>query len=208
MQEQGEEHFYSIGEFYKAIEQGLELLHAQMGDKLFSGDPARQITPEYYYSGGGGLFAVTDLASAKAAIALISEQGEGMTDAIFDEEGEIAHYYRFQQLLLGRYYQAGDTPGHPSGAPLAVDWDAVFPVKANARLADYPEGSALRAGAEEFNRVYAGFLALMTKAFNGEPSLFVDAVGDMFRLKELSYQLMRQPLPGQPGLHAAPTFEI
>jgi hypothetical protein len=205
---EGEEHFYSIGEFYKAIEQGLEALHAEMGDRLFSGDPARQITPEYYYSGGGGLIAVTDLASAKAAIRLISEQGEGTTDAIFDADGEIAHYYRFEQLLLGRFYQPGDMRGQPSGGPVAVDWEAVFPIKPNPRLSDYPEGSALRAGAVEFNRIYARFLALLTRAFRGERDLFIAAVGDMFRLKELYYQLMRQPIPGQPGLNAAPTYEI
>ena len=34
--------------------------------------------PEYYYSGGGELIAVTDLESARAAIRLISEQGEGL----------------------------------------------------------------------------------------------------------------------------------
>jgi len=48
-----DEHFYSIGEFYKAIEEGIERLYGEMGDDMFSGDPARQVTPEYYYSGGG-----------------------------------------------------------------------------------------------------------------------------------------------------------
>ena len=43
---------------------GLEHLHAELGDDLFSGDPARQVTPEYYYSGGGEVVPVTDLASA------------------------------------------------------------------------------------------------------------------------------------------------
>lgn len=201
-----EEHFFSIGEFYQAIEEGLERLHAEMGDALFSGDPARQIGPEYYYSAGGGLIAVTNLASAKAAIRLISEQGEGVTDNIFDYEGEIAHYYRFEQLLLGRYYQKGDTRGRPTGREVAVDWDAVFPIKANARLSDFPEGSALRQGAEDFNRAYGDFLALLTRAFQGEPALFIEAVGGMFVLKELYYQIMRQPLGD--GTHAAPTYEI
>ena len=50
-----EEHFFSIGEFYKAIEAGLDHLHAEMGAALFSGDPARQIGPEQYYSGGGAI---------------------------------------------------------------------------------------------------------------------------------------------------------
>jgi hypothetical protein len=203
-----EEHFFSIGEFYQAIEEGLERLHAEMGDALFSGDPARQISQEYYYSAGGSLTPVTDLASAKAAIRLISEQGEGVTDNIFDFEGEIAHYYRFEQLLRGRYYQPGDTRGHPTGRELKVDWDEVFPIKANARLADFAAGSDLRHGAETFNRTYAEFLALLTQSLRGRPELFVEAVGVMFQLKDMSYQLMRHPIGDAQGLHGAPTFEI
>ncbi|HUP50698.1 MAG TPA: ferritin-like protein [Thermoanaerobaculia bacterium] len=203
-----EEHFYSIGEFYQAIEQALVGFHKKQGAALFSGDPARQVTPAYYYSGGGEIIAVTDLGSAKAAIRLISEQGEGLGGGIFDYEDEISHYYRFEQLVLGRYYQEGDEAGKPSGLPVDVEWDAVFPIKPDARLADYPEGSELHAGAVAFNRYYAEFLSLLTRAFQGEPGLLIEAVGGMFRIKEMSYQLMRQPIDGTGGLHAAPTFEI
>jgi len=203
-----EEHFYTIGEFYQAIEHALVELHAEHGDALFGGDPARQITPEYYYSGGGAVIPVTDLKSAQAAIRLISEQGEGVGGAIFDYEDEIAHFYRFEQLMLGRYYRQGDAPGSPSGLPLDVDWDAVLPIKANARLADYAEGSELHAATVAFNAYYADFLRLLTRAFRGEPELLTEAVGAMFRIKELAYQLMRQPIDGIAGPNAVPTFEM
>jgi len=204
----GDEHFYSIGEFYHAIEDALIRLEAEHGAQLFSGDPSRQITPEFYYSGGGEIIPVTDLAAARAAIRLIAEQGEGDGGAIFDYEDEIAHYYRFQQLVLGRYYQAGDVAGSPSGLPVDVEWGAVYPIKTNARVADYPEGSELRRAAEAFNGEYAGFLASLTRAFQGEPALLNEAVGDMFGLKELAGQLMRQPLDDAGTEHAAPTFEV
>ena len=203
-----DEHFYSIGEFYKAIEHGLEELHDAQGDALFSGDPAHQVTPEYYYSGGGEIVPVTDLDSAKAAIRLISEQGEGIGGAIFDFEDEIAHYYRFEQIVLGRFYQAGDEAGSPTGEPVDVDWDAVLPIKANARLSDYPEGSELHAAAVDFNRTYADFLGDLTRALQGRPDLLIEAVGTMFWIKDRCYRLMRQPLDGADGLHAAPTFEM
>jgi Ferritin-like len=202
------EHFYSIGEFYQAIEQGLVELHAQRGDALFSGDPSRQITPEYYYSGGAEVVPVTDLESARAAIRVISEQGEGLGGGIFDFEDEIAHYYRFEQLVLGRYYLAGDAAGNPTGGLLDMDWQAVYPVMSNARLADYPEGSDLRAGAAAFNAGYADFLGLLTRAFHGEPGLLLGAVGAMFAIKEQAYQLIRQPINGANGPHAVPTFEM
>ena len=203
-----EEHFFSIGEFYKAIETGLDDLYAQMGDALFSGDPALQVGPEYYYSGGGGLIAVTDMASAKAALDLIAEQGEGISGEIFDEDGEIAHYFRFQQLVLGRFYREGDQPDHPMGGPVEVDWASVYPIKSNAKITDFPAGSDVREAAEAFNAGYTQYLGLLTRAFNGEPNLLVDAVGEMFRLKELTYQLMRQPIGDGSAFNAAPTFEI
>ena len=79
-----DEHFYSIGEFYQAIEQALVRLHEKHGDALFSGDRSRQVTAAYYYSGGGEIIEVVDLDSAQAAIRLISEQGEGIGGSIFD----------------------------------------------------------------------------------------------------------------------------
>jgi Ferritin-like len=200
--------YYSIGEFYAEIGRGFRYLHKQMGDALFSGDPTRQVTKEYFYSGGGELTTVSDLASAEAAIRLISEQGEGHGGRIYGEQHELAHYYRFEQLLLGRYYLAGDEPGQPTGPDLSVDWDSSYPVKQNARLADYPAGSELNDAAIAFNHAYADFLRLLTEAFTGLPDLLMEAVTVMFRLRDLMTQLIRNPIPGHDGVNAAPTFEM
>jgi Ferritin-like len=200
--------FYCIGEFYEAIDRGIHRLHATMGDALFSGDPARQVTDEFFFSGGGNVVPVTDLESARFALGLIGGQGEGFGGGIYDAEGELSHYYRFQQLTLGRFYLAGDRPDAPTGPPVNVDWDASFPIKTNASVADFPAGSELRAAAEAFNRAYADFLALLTRAFGGEPALLSEAIGGMFRLRDLITQLIHNPIPGMPGTNAAPTFEM
>lgn len=210
-EDDSELHFYSIGEFYQEIGRGLAYLQEEKtksGETLFSGDPARQITPDYYYSGGGEIIPVSNLESAQEAIRLISEQGEGFGKRIYDYEDELSHYYRFQQLVLGRYYRKGDAPDHPSGGPVDVDWDAVYPLKANARLADYPQASELHAAAVEFNAQYKEFLNRITQAFSGQPELLIEAVGDMFRIRETASRLMRNPIPGANGLNAAPTFEM
>lgn len=203
--------YYSIGEFYEEIIRGLQYLHAQYashGKELFAGDPRRQVTPEYYYSGGGEIIAVTGLQSALDALRLIAGQGEGLGGGIYDAEGELAHYYRFQQLEIGRYYQKGDQPGHPTGPPLDTDWEAVYPVLKDARLENYPENSELRAAAVQFNDTYAGFLDFLTQAYNGRPELLIEAVWRMFRVRDAMLLLIRNPLPGGNGVHAGPTFEI
>jgi hypothetical protein len=203
--------FYSIGDFYEEIRRSLERLgdeKAKAGEELFVGDPARQVTPEYYYSGGGQIVPVTDMESAVEAIRLIGEQGEGLGGGIFDNQGELAHYYRFKQLMYGRHYQVGDDPDDPTGPPLNVDWDAVYPVKTNASLDDYRDAPELHAAAVEFNRQYADFLGLLTDAFTGQPELLIDAVVGMFRIRDGMTNLLRNPIPGADGLTAAPTFEI
>lgn len=200
--------FYSIGEFYAEIDEGFRNLYEQMGPKLFCGAPGRQATSEYYYSGGGELFAVTDMESAQAAIDLICGQGEGLGGGLYDKEGEIAHYYRFDQIRRGRYYQPGDKEHAPSGPKFEVDWGAVYPIKANTRLKDLESSPELKGAAEAFNRLYATFLSQLTEAYNGDPALLLKAVPAMFHVRDGILQLMRNPIPGADGLNAAPTFEI
>lgn len=208
--------FYSIGLFYAEIIRGMYALHKQMGDALFCGDPQRQITPEYYYSGAGDIIPVTDLRSAIRALKVIQEQGEGSrAETIYDAERNLAHDFRFDQLLLGQHYQINkddpeksDLPHHPTGSTFTVDWDAVYPIKENAKLSDYPEGSELYAAALKFQSAYSQFLGEIEYAFDGHPEHLIPAVGGMFRLKEQANSLIRNPIPGMPGVNAAPIFRL
>lgn len=204
-------HYYSIGDFYHAIEEAFGHLENQAkarGETIFIGDPKLQVTSEFYYSGGGELFPVLDLNSAREAMRLIMEQGEGDGGGIYDNERELAHYYRFEELSMGRYYQPGDQPSSPTGPSFTVDWEGSYPIQPNLRLADIPTGSDLYKAAVNFNRKYAQFLTLLTRAFNGEPQLLIEAVPRMFEFRDLMGELIRNPLPGSGGMHAMPTFEI
>jgi hypothetical protein len=201
--------FYSIGELYEDIARRFTDLCEQIGpDELFCGDPARQVTPEYYYSGGGELFAVKCTKSAQKAIDLITGQGEGFGGGIYNADRELAHYYRFDQLNRGCYYQAGDKPDEPTGPELHVDYKSVYPTKKNPRVSDYAESPELRDAAVAFNKSYADFLASLTLAYNGNPGILMQAVPQMFHLRDKIMQLMHNPLPGVEGQNAAPTFEM
>ena len=208
--------FYSIGEFYAEIIRGLYALSREMGEKLFCGDPQRQITPEYYYDGAGDIIPVTDLSSAIRALTVIQEQGEGSrVDTIYDAEREICHYYRFDQVIKGQYYVVrkddpaqSDKPDHPTGESFTVEWDEVYPIQPNAKLSDYPEGSELHTAAKEFQSAYSQFLASLGDAFEGRPEMLLPAVGGMFRLKYLAEQLIKNPIPGKDGVNAAPIYRL
>ena len=168
-------HFYSIGEFYEEIGAGCEHLHER--DWATSCSPATRpgrSTPSTTTPAAARSSRCTDLASARAAIELIAEQGEGLGGGIYDDEGELAHYYRFQQLLLGRYYQPGDAAGRSRpGRRCDVDWDAVYPVKTNAPARRLP------ARAPSCTRAARGVQPAATRtssscspsAYNGRPEL-------------------------------------
>jgi CDGSH-type Zn-finger protein len=209
--------FETIGQFYEAIEVALEHLSETLGeDVLFSGDPARQVTDDLYYGASGRIIAVYDLASARAALDEIVEQGEGLQhqevwdgdqDMFHPERSEVAHYFRFEEIKLGRRYQLGDTPqSGPTGAPLEIDWDAVYPMRADPRSSDYPEGGEQRRQMEAFNHAYCGVLHLLHETFNGSPSLLAVATGLMYGLKAEAIDLMALP-SGDGETTVGPSFE-
>lgn len=216
--------FYSIGQFYAEIIRGLHALYSKMGDELFCGDRSKQVTKEYYYDGGGEIIPVTDLTSAIRALREIQEQGEGSgKERIYDGDRELSHYYRFQQMLInddgdqnfGQYYtinkedpEASDLPNHPTGEKFAMDWDAAYPIIDNPKLSDFTEGSEVYTAAAEFQSAYSQFLAQLEFAFNGHPEKLLPAVGGMFRLKYQAEHLVKNPLPGMPGVNAAPVYRI
>lgn len=207
-------HYWNIGEFYRAIHLGFVELTQKMGEReLFCGDPARQIPPMKYW-GGGQLMAITDLNSALAAVDLIAGQGEGSSNRVYDEGGELAHYYRFDQIRKQQYYRDpnkdgdGDEPGFPQGGIFPVDMDAVWPIKANAKVADYQGHPELMERALLFNGQYKRFLEKLHEAFNGKPEM----LGQEFHreMRELGVtmcKLVRNPIPGTHE-YAAPTFEM
>ncbi|MDJ0717459.1 MAG: ferritin-like protein [Prochloraceae cyanobacterium] len=208
--------FSSIRLFYAEVIRGLYALHKEMGDALFCGDPQKQISREYYYNGAGDIIKVTDFDSAIRALTLIQEQGEGSrTEAIYDAEKKLCHYYRFEQLELGQYYVVdkneplnSDKPHCPTGKTFTVDWDAVYPVKENAKLNDYPKGSELYTAAQDFQKAYSKFLEEIEDSFNGNPEKLVLAVGGMFRLRDLANSLIRNPIPGMDGVNGAPIYRL
>ncbi len=198
-----DENYETIGQFYEAIELGLVRLCEAHGEAhVFTGDPARQLSPEaFHYEGGGQVIVVTDLATARKAVEEIVEQGEGLQHkSIWDGDknmfhhtrNEVSHYFRLNELYTGRSYRRGDTPqSGPSGKPVAVDWNAVYNVRTNPRMADYPHGSDIRRKMEDFNRTYCELLRTMHQSFNGHPELMAVGVGAMYEVKNRAVELMR-----------------
>ena len=199
--------FKTIGDFYAEVRRGFDMLAARMKpEELFRGDPARQVRPEDWWGGGGKLFAIRGIVDVDRAIDFISEQGEGYGGTIHDKDNELAHYYRFMQLKNRRCYNEGDEPETPTGVPLDVDFEAVYPIKMDATLADYAHAPGLQQAALAFANKYRKLLGLLNATFNGEPSAMRTASPLMSSIRDDIKALIRNPIPGLEGVHAAPIF--
>lgn len=214
----------SIGQFYGAIAQGLFGLVERHGEThVFTGDESRQVGPEHFYNSGGEAFKITDWETALKAIEVISEQGEGALDSIWDsddvffgQESQPAHYFRFNEIMMGHRYTLADRPTDPpSGPSMAVDWKGAYPIKGDSKVADYErykDKSAVYDKAVEFNQTYALLLCALQKALDGEPSTMGLAVPFMLEMRDRAEQLYRNPHPdpecAKQGLFASATFEI
>jgi hypothetical protein len=108
------------------------------------------VTSAFAYGGSGRIVAVDSLASAFDALEEIIDQGEGASvvdvwdgdrDMFHPERDEVAHYYRIEELTLGRRYRRGDTPrSGPPGDCVDIDRDGVRPMSRNPRIADHAAG--------------------------------------------------------------------
>ena len=204
----------TIGEFYSRIENLLESLDARGG--LFTGDPDRQILEDYYWSGGGRIVPVHDLASAKDALGLVIAQGEGAWPppdakaARFGAPFQMGHYYRFNEIVVGhRYTEKDDPTGPPTGDSIMVDYAAVYPVTINPKARDYAAGSLLATLNADFNRRYTAMLLEVQEAMNGTPkSLYTAIMDSMHELTPLAHQMMKTPVSDAVGARTGcPSFE-
>ncbi len=213
------DNFETIGQFYRAIEEGLKYLCATLGQsEVFTGDPSRQITPAMLgFVGERRVVVVHNLKSALEAIDEIEEQGEGLKhrqvwdgdrDMFHPEREEVAHYFRFSEIMQGRSYVRGDSPrSGPSGEPFVVDWTSVYPMRPDPKVSDYPVGSPVREKMQAFNAAYCSMLATLHRAFNGETECLSPAISLMFQLPSLATELMSMPT-GDGETTAGPSFEF
>lgn len=205
------EDYETIGQFYEAVMEGLNRLAEE--ENIFTGQRHRQVDSSYYYGGGGEAIPIRDIDSAIEALEVIVFEGEGINQSIWDgdhellgEGKELAHYFRFNELYLGRRYQEKDTPQTgPTGDPLLIDYTTVLPMKPNPRAEDYRADSELRAMTEECNLTYSTLLRQLHSAFNGNPGELVESVHTMMTLRYQAIALMRVPVGD--GQNAGPAFQ-
>jgi hypothetical protein len=203
------EDYQTVGHLYRGIEQGLERLVERHGEGgVFIGPPEAQATTEVFE--WPELTAVTDLASAAAAIELIVEQGEGARG-----DWRNAHFGKFVALLDDYLGARAADPGFEPARPVQPAY-LRRPPDVEAEVATI--GDPLTAQvADLFNAVYETTLQALSRYFvhDGETDSQVTTLATTAKhlmnrvMRPLGSILTTLPLgPEQPGVLAGPAFEI
>lgn len=207
--------YHSIGEFYASVKRRLIFLDDAIEGGIFTGSHSLQITSEQYYGSGGKLVSVYCLADAILAIDEIVGQGEGIDGEIEDPDHELfgegieyAHYFRFNEIYHEQKYRPRDSPQEPpSGRPITVDWDAVYHMQENPKMAKLPKGSEIWQKSYNFNKTYMALLNNIHEACNGNPQLLMQGIALMYDLKYKALELMKIPIEEGSNITVGPSFE-
>ena len=185
-------HNNTIGVFYKYINKTLNDVYAQKGDAIFCQECFKN---EVKWSHAPGtLYNVTDITSAHKAIEEIVEQGEGAgpIDPTSGLGDELAHYYKFEEIVCGNYLIRNSTGGYQFLGPLiTLDEQGVYPMLDDPSTSNLAPNTNASHYSRVFNEGYRHLLNRLHEVFNGKPEGFGDAVTLMQSLKIHAKLLMR-----------------
>ena len=204
----GPEEWHTVGHLYRGIESGLAHLVNRFGEAaVFIGPPKAQATTEVFE--WPELTAVTNLASASAAIEIIVEQGEGARG-----DWVKSHFGKFVGILE-------DLLAVQTRDPAFVPARPVLPVflrrPPDVEQVTLIEDALSRRVADLFNAVYEVILQVQSRYFvhHGETPQELETLAKTAKhlmnwvMRKLGPVLTSLPVgPEFPGRTAGPAFEI
>lgn len=195
--------YQTIGQFYGALDHALERLPTD----AWSTTPRNQLTDHPFFA--GELFPVTGYKTASQAIGRIVSEGEGTTRSPLDFEGELAHYYRFEEIRRDQVLQkdASVPEGFSWGGPLGVDWSSVVPAISDPGEHDFSGDPVAQAAQDDCDRAFTAMLQEIDRAVNGQPGRLGNAVRAMFDLRLAARNALATPLAGRHEV-AGPSFRF
>lgn len=199
----------TIGEYYMLLKAALLALPATAWTAN-----RNQIGDQQYFQ--GQIFPVNDSADAAKAIDDIVSEGEGtpvtpeVKGSPLDFQNELAHYYRFWEVHENKVLQKdvdagpGDS-GYCWGAPLGVDWDAVYLAIDDPETFDFSgQPAEVQAAQARCNAAFTAMVDALTKAFGGAPDRLGVAIRAMFELRMAALAALNTAMPD--GKVAGPAF--
>ncbi len=193
----------TIGWFYDQIIAALQTLSAN--GAITFGHVDRQVKN---WTGPGQLYVIKSFDDANKAIEEIKDQGEGTRRDPDDNDDELAHYYKFAEIVAGRHLEKVGNDWKFSGPPIPFDPDGVWPMIDDPNMVLYPAGSRARLLAQQFAQSYQALLQALNRTFNGDPDYLGQAIGLMYSLDLQARELMQTPSGVKDGTTAGPSFQL
>jgi hypothetical protein len=190
----------TIGQFYQALKVKIE----ELAPERLPGDVKRQVTSSFFAP--DVLFPILTKTDVKHAINVIVEQGEGTAKKPTDQDGEIAHYYRFEELFRGEKLDP-DGDSYIFDKPINIDENDIWPLTANTKSENFPAGTQERKLIDDFNLIYTRLLKSLHISFNGKPENINSGLGLMYDLKLAGQKLASLPNPNNTTETLGPSFE-
>lgn len=185
----------TIGEYYQRLDAELAKLPASAWTAN-----RNQVSDAQFFQ--GQLFAVNDYADAHRAISDIVSEGEGTPvspdnpGSPLDFQEELAHYYRFWEIQKNQVLTKADGgTGYRWGAPLGVDWAAVYPAIADPQSHDFShDPPAAQQAQAACNAAFTAMVDALAGAFSGSVGGLGVAVRAMFELRMAAIAALHAPL--------------
>lgn len=198
-------HNNTIGDFYKFINDTLNELYKREGEHIFCQECFKNEIS--WPAAPGTLYNVTNITTAHLAINEIVEQGEGVGP--FDPSSglgdQLAHYYKFEEIVCGNQLINTSDGYKFSGDPIVLDENGVYPMEDDPRTGSLTPNTNAMHYSRVFNEMYRNLLNRLHKVLNGEPDGFGDAVALMQSIKVHAKKLLQTPT--HDGFTAGPAWE-
>ncbi|MGC4043152.1 MAG: ferritin-like protein [Armatimonas sp.] len=191
--------FTSIGEFYDAIQQAFDTLNPTLSSD-------RQL------KGPLGLSRLTTPDEVRAAIDLIKHQGEGSDDSPEEKPGDLAHYYRFKEIVEEKELKQDPMTGKwgftGSPMPLPEVWPMATIPEGGYQPGDIPDPQ-VRDKIAAFDKAYSSMLDMLQSAWTtGNSGTLGVSVSAMIQMQQAGIDLMQIPLPDGSGENYGPCFRL
>ena len=124
------------------------------------------------------------------------------------EPDELAHYYRFREIVEGRRMVRSEAGWTFDGPAVPFDPDGVHPVIDGPDTASLPPGSPEREASERCDGAYTDMLRALNRVFDGHPDELHHVTAMMFALEGQARRLLT--MPSAPGATTVlgPAFQL